>query len=217
MRNRLAAFSAAALMVACAASCGVLAHPTSNDGADAGNKNGTNSGTLTLNVSAARSDIAVGETTSIVGTLGGAAIENTGLLHTTSSDSSVAVAGGTVIYGRSVGSATIGVVYSGHVASPPIYVSVHPAANGSSAIVVNPNTMGVPAFIPASITIRAGSFVQFSIASQHNLVFDILTGAPANIALTVGGSYVARQFTTLGAFTYQCTLHGETGVVNVTP
>lgn len=217
MRTRQLAFPATLLMVACAASCGVLAHPTSNDGALAGNKNGINPGTQTLYVTAGRSDIAVGDTTGITGSLGGAMIVNTGLLHTTSSDSSVAVALGMTIFGRSVGSATIGVVYDGYVASSPISVSVHQAANGSSALVVNVNTLGTPAFNPPAITIKAGSWVQFSIASQHNVVFDILAGAPADIALVIGGSYVARQFKTPGSFTYRCTLHGETGVVNVTP
>ena len=217
MRTNFAAVSATALLVAIAAACGVLAHPTSNDGALAGNKNGNNPGTQTLYVASGRSDIAVGDTTSITGSLGGAMIVNTGLLHTTSSDSSVAVALGMTIFGRSVGSATIGVVYDGHVAAQPISVSVHQAANGSSALVVNVNTLGTPAFNPAAITIKAGSWVQFSIASQHNVVFDILTGAPTDIALVIGGSYVSRQFKTPGRFTYQCTLHGETGVVNVTP
>jgi len=77
MRNRQLAFPAALLLVAGAASCGVLAHPTSNDGALAGNKNGINPGTQTLYVTAGRSDIAVGDTTSFTGSLGGATIVNT--------------------------------------------------------------------------------------------------------------------------------------------
>lgn len=217
MRRRQRAVPATLLMAACAAGCGVLAHPTSNDGSLAGNKSGINPGTQTLYVTAGKSDIAVGDTTGISGSLAGAAIVNTGLLHTTSSDSSVAVALAMTIFGRSVGTATIGVVYDGVMAAQPITVTVHPAANGSSALVVDVNTMGAPVFNPPAVTIKAGAWVQFSIGSQHDLVFDILTGAPADIAVVIGGSYVSRQFKTPGSFTYQCTLHGETGVVNVIP
>jgi plastocyanin len=197
-----------------AASCGGLEHPINDDGADKGNTGIGNTGAQILSVHVGRTDFAVGDTTSIQGTLGGATIVNQGGLHTTSSDSSVAIARGQVITGLSVGSATIGINYSGYDASPPITVSIHAAANGSAAIVGITN-FDPAAFSPASVTIKAGSFVQFSVASMHNLVFDILTGAPANIALVSTGSYVARQFQVPGNFTYSCTLHGETGVVHV--
>lgn len=198
------------------AACGGLSYPVSNDGADAKNPAGQNPGTQTLSISVARTNLMVGDTVSINGTVGGATISNNGLLHSTSTDSSVAVALGTVIFARSVGTAQIGVDYGGYTASTPISISVSQSASGVSAYVVAPNS-DPPAFVPATLTVAAGSIVRFSITPPHNVVFDPVPGAPANIALTVSGTVADRVFPTPGSFAYRCTLHGEAGVVNVTP
>jgi hypothetical protein len=48
------------------------------------------------------------------------------------------------------------------------------------------------------------------------VIFDPAPGAPADIALGSSGSAgLDRLFATAGSFSYRCTLHGETGVVNV--
>lgn len=200
-----------------AASCGGLTHPVSDDGADKGNTGAANTGAQILTVNVGRTDFAVGDTTSIQGTLSGATIVNNGGLHTTSSDSSVAYARGQVIYGYSVGTVTIGVNYNGIDASQPITVSIHAApATGASAIVGITN-FDPAAFSPASVTVKAGSSVLFSVSSQHSVVFDPVPGAPASIALVSTGSYVARVFPVPGNFTYSCLIHGEAGVVHVIP
>jgi hypothetical protein len=129
MRSRFAAALLSALMVACAASCGGLEHPTSNDGADANNPAGRNPGTLILNVSVGKSILMVGDTTSITGSVGGVTISSNGLLVTSSSDTSVVYVGGPLILARAVGTATISVAYSGYQASPPLTVSVIPRTN----------------------------------------------------------------------------------------
>ncbi len=122
MGKRITLILSAALL----ASCGGLAHPTSNDGATAGNPNGQNPGTKTLIVNVARTNLMVGDTVSITGSLGGAPLQNTGLLHTSSSDTSVATVGGPVIRARSVGMAIISITYDGYQPYSPIYISVIP-------------------------------------------------------------------------------------------
>jgi len=117
--------SVAAAIVACVASCD-LSHPVSNDGNDTGFKSGANPGTFTLNVMVGKSILMVGDTTSIQGTVNGAAISSNGLLQTSSSDTTVASVGGQFILARGVGTAVISVSYSGYQASPPIYLSVIP-------------------------------------------------------------------------------------------
>jgi plastocyanin len=214
MRKRLAAFSAAALMVACAASCSVLAHPVSNDGNDASNPNGANPGTMSLTINASRSSLGVGDTASIIGTIGGQTVVNNGLFTSTSSDPSVLWVAGTFMWARSVGTVTINAVYSGYQATQPMTVSVHPAVNGSSASVIVQNT-DPPVFAPNNVYIKAGSVVQFSVGTAHNVVFDVLAGVPQNVQ--TGAGTVLRTFPVVGMFSYQCTAHGETGVVNVIP
>jgi len=63
-------------------------------------------------------------------------------------------------------------------------------------------------FDPAALTVAKGTTVTFTFASvTHNVTFDAVSGAPANIPSTSGAS-VTRTFSTAGSFGYQCTLHG---------
>jgi hypothetical protein len=130
MRSRVSGVSAVALMVLFVASCD-LSHPVSDDGNDIGNPEGHNPGTQTLTVTVGKSILMVGDTTSIVGSVGGAPISANGLLITTSSDSTVARVGGPFILATGVGMATISVSYSGYQASPPVYISVIPRTSQS--------------------------------------------------------------------------------------
>jgi plastocyanin len=209
MRARTCAVSAAVLF---SASCGVLAHPVSNDGSDTGNPNGLTTGGTILTISASRSNLGVGDTASIVGTIGQQAIANNGSFVATSSDPTILFVGGTSMFARSVGAVTVTATDNGYQAT--MSVSVHAAANGTSATIGVANT-DPPAFSPNNVYVKVGSTVQFSTGTTHNVVFDLLTGAPQNIA--AGAGVVVRSFTVAGAFTYSCTVHGEAGVVNVMP
>lgn len=196
------------------AACGVLAHPVSNDGADAGNPNGNNPGTTILTINASRSPLLVGDTATITGSVGGLPISNNGAFQSTSSDPSVLFVGGTALFARSVGTATINASFNGYVAPMPLTITVYPASNGAYATIGVQNT-DPPAFAPANVYVKSGALVQFNVGSTHNVVFDLLAGAPQNVEKGAGS--VLRTFAVTGSFTYQCSAHGESGVVNVTP
>ena len=83
----------------------------------------------------------------------------------------------------------------------------------------SPNTViasSASAFSPASLTVAAGTTVTFTFEGvTHNVVFDNVSGVPANIEPTYSES-VRRTFATKGTFPYQCTIHsGMTGTVTV--
>jgi plastocyanin len=194
--------------------CGWLAHPTNNDGALSGNPNGANPGTTILTINASRSPLGVGDTASIMGSVGGMPITNNGAFTATSSDPSVLFVGGTSLFARSVGTVTINASYNGYQASPPLLVTVHASSNGTSATIGVQNT-DPPAFAPGNVYVKVGAVVQFSLGTTHDVVFDILAGAPQNAQ--TGAGTVFRTFAVGGVFSYRCSVHGEAGVVNVTP
>jgi plastocyanin len=196
------------------AACGGLAHPVSNDGNDLGNPNGANPGTTILTINASRTPLSVGDTATIIGNVGGMAVSNNGAFQSTSSDPSVLFIGGTSLHARSVGTATINATYNGYAATPPLTITVYPASNGAYASISVQNTEP-PAFAPASVYVKSGAQVQFNVGATHNVTFDVLAGAPQNVQ--AGDGSVLRTFSVAGSFTYQCTVHGESGVVNVKP
>ena len=203
------AFSAAGV-----AACGGLAHPVSNDGScPPGTPGCLNPGTHTLNLTVSNTNLAVGDTESVTGTYAGQTLYSDGTFTATSSDPSVVWVGGISMWARSVGTATITASYQA--AQSTVTISVHPS-NGISAI-VNLQATSPPAWNPTPVRVQVGSNVQFGIGSTHNVVFDAVPGAPANIAVGASGANLIRLFSTAGAFTYQCTIHGEAGVINVTP
>ena len=79
-------------------------------------------------------------------------------------------------------------------------------------------TMFVNSFTPFTTTIKVGGSVEFDFgADPHNVIFDRITGAPADIQQTVNRK-VSRTFTVAGKFPYECRLHpGMNGEVVVTP
>lgn len=194
--------------------CGGLSHPVSNEGADANNPNGANPGTTLLTINASRSPLYVGDTASITGNFGGMPIFNNGSFQATSSDPSVLFVGGTSLSARSAGTATVSATYSGHEASPALTVTVYPSSSGVYAAIVVQGTEP-PVFAPSNVYVKAGAQVQFTVGTTHNVVFDVLSGAPQNVQ--TGAGSVLRTFAVNGSFTYRCSAHGETGVVNVTP
>ena len=84
-----------------------------------------------------------------------------------------------------------------------------PAANEVIA-----NTSNV--FSPSTLTVSRGTTVTFTFqATQHNVNFASVAGAPANISNTAN-SGVQRVFATAGTFGYDCTIHpGMSGTVIV--
>jgi plastocyanin len=86
---------------------------------------------------------------------------------------------------------------------------VTPAAN--EIIATTSNT-----FTPSTLTVSRGTTVTFTFqATQHNVMFANVAGAPAGIPTTSSTS-VQRTFSTAGTFGYDCSLHsGMTGTVIV--
>jgi plastocyanin len=71
-------------------------------------------------------------------------------------------------------------------------------------------------FNPTALTVTAGTAVTFTFEGvTHDVVFDNVTGAPADISNTAGTS-VSRTFASRGTFPFQCTIHsGMRGAVTV--
>ena len=64
------------------------------------------------------------------------------------------------------------------------------------------------AFSPATITVNAGDVVTFVFGSvAHNVFFDPVAGAPANIDGNNANVSTPRTFPTAGTFPYTCHIH----------
>ena len=74
------------------------------------------------------------------------------------------------------------------------------------------------AFNPASVTVDVGDTVTFAFgAVAHNVFFDRVAGAPADIPGTNANTSARRVFTAAGRFAYDCHIHpGMRGTVVVT-
>ena len=72
-------------------------------------------------------------------------------------------------------------------------------------------------FQPANAGIRTGGTVTWAFGSLgHNVTFDDIPGAPANIGGVNANTSVSRTFPAAGSFPYQCTIHpGMSGTVSV--
>jgi plastocyanin len=207
------------LLIACLAACGGLAHPLSDDGNDITNPVGQNPGTHTLTMSVAQTDLGVGDSEAMTVMYDGASVQSGLPITSVNSDPSVIGSGGLGVLALSVGTATLAATYQGSTAS--ITLSVHSQYGLSALVFMQANPLTGPAWYADSVTVSAGSTIQFGLQSGalfHNLVFDPVSGAPANIPEgSINANTVDREFPAAGTFPYQCTIHGERGVVVVTP
>jgi plastocyanin len=114
------------------------------------------------------------------------------------------------------GTASLTATYSG--SQSTIVFMIHPNSIGASALVYMsdaPLTGPVPVWVPSTTQVKAGWTVQFNPLINHDVVFDPIPGAPADIALgTNDGGRILRVFSRPGSFPYHCTIHGEAGVVH---
>jgi len=87
--------------------------------------------------------------------------------------------------------------------------------SGNNGLTVSASAANV--FSPGTLDITVGQTVTWSFSAvDHNVIFNPVTGAPQDIAITRNGS-VSRTFNTAGTFPYVCTLHaGMTGTIRVT-
>ncbi len=107
------------------------------------------------------------------------------------------------------GSATITATISGKSASAVVTVAPAP-----SAVTVN---MPGTSFTPFHATLKVGGTVSYVFPSlAHNVIFDKIAGAPADIPGQVASQTVNRTFNTVSLYKYVCSLHpGMEGEVDV--
>jgi plastocyanin len=72
-------------------------------------------------------------------------------------------------------------------------------------------------FTPAALTVDAGTEVRFAFGTvAHNVFFDAVAGAPANIEGANANVSFTRTFATAGDYHYTCHIHaGMQGTVHV--
>ena len=101
-----------------------------------------------------------------------------------------------------------------HSKTPSVASTASPTAgseNSDQASSVTPNKVdiGDMAFVPASITVKAGTAVSWlnTDSVQHTVTADTPSdNAPASQAFGLGETYVFL-FTTPGTYTYHCSIH----------
>jgi plastocyanin len=222
IRRRAVSAGALTLSLAFVSSCKALGivHPVSDDGScgtPTANPCQQNLGTQVLTLVPASTVIRVGSGVGITATYGGMTLPNGLAIPSTVSDSSVINANAFAAYGLAVGTASVTATYNGSQAT--VTFGVEQDTTGISAqILAEVYAGGMTSWLPTSAKVRTGWLVQFrstdNTNQKHDVVFDPVPGAPANL---VSGVTALRTFTTAGSFPYHCSIHGEAGVVTVTP
>jgi plastocyanin len=111
----------------------------------------------------------------------------------------------------SVGVADVTAAISGKQASIRVTVTSPPT-------LVTVNMPGLT-FTPFRATLKQGGTVNYVFpALAHNVIFERVPGAPADIPGQVTNQTVSRTFPTARLYLYQCTLHpGMNGEIDVVP
>ena len=136
-----------------------------------------------------------------------------------SNDARATVSAAGAVTGVSAGTATItaSLTHSGITRTGTSAVTVT-AAEGPAPGMANVSATVNSTFVPDSVRIAKDGTVTWNFGSlDHNVVFNNVTGKPADIGTTVNAS-VTRTFNTAGTFPYRCTIHaGMDGKVVVAP
>ncbi len=92
-----------------------------------------------------------------------------------------------------------------------------PGPSGPPSAAASVQATAAAAFVPANVGILAGGTVTWGFGSLgHNVTFDDVVGAPADIPGVNTNTSIARTFPVAGTYPYHCTLHqGMAGTVAV--
>jgi plastocyanin len=92
-----------------------------------------------------------------------------------------------------------------------------PAANLPSPMTATVNATPSISFAPSPLSVAPGGTVTFAFGSVgHNVFFDAVPDAPADIPGTNANSSATRTFPAAGTFTYTCHIHpGMKGTIVV--
>ena len=97
------------------------------------------------------------------------------------------------------------------------------SASADISVVAAPTnvTVSMPglSFSPFKVTLKQNGRVNYEFPSlEHNVIFDKVAGAPADIPGMVRNQTITRTFAQTGLFKYTCSLHnGMDGEVDVVP
>lgn len=167
---------------------------------------------VSLNVTSAQ--LGVGQTLQLTATpLTGTGTVTTGSATWSSSAPTVASVSTTgLVTAVAAGTTTVSAAIGARTGSATIVVS----ASGGALPLAAEVTMPGNTFSPFLTTIGVGGTVTFRFGSvDHNVIFNAITGRPADIQITRNVN-VARTFNTRGLFPYDCTVHpGMSGQVEV--
>ena len=166
----------------------------------------------TVSVSAPLTTVTVGESAQLTATArdaSGAVVPAGTIAWSTSAAVVATVNPSGLVSAIAPGQTTITATAGGVAGSLLITVTPRPSASA---------TVSMPAetFTPFTTAIIVGGMVHLDFpALPHNVIFDRVTGAPADI-LATSNRTVSRTFPAAGTFPYNCTLHpGMSGVVVV--
>lgn len=173
-----------------------------------------NAGIASVSLNVTSAQLGVGQSMQLVAT----PLTNTGTVtsgNATWSSSAPMVASVSpsgMVTALATGTAVISANISGRTGTATITVS----GGGGALPLAAEVTMPGNTFSPFLTTIGVGGTVTFRFGSvDHNVIFALLAGRPADIQITRNVN-IARTFNTRGLFPYDCTIHpGMSGQVEV--
>ena len=129
----------------------------------------------------------------------------------TSSPAVATVTSGGLVTAIAQGTADVTATISGKSATARVTVTPAPLA-------VTVNMPGL-SFTPFRATLKVGGTVSYVFPAQaHNVLYERVPGAPADIPGQVANQTVTRRFDTIRLYKYSCSLHpGMDGEVDVVP